>query len=135
MNEGGRAETEAPTGRARESGGSRAPATEGGAGGRTDDAHAVVQAAGPQAALRNLEAAAAPQQKVALRHHHVLEVHLPAAASATPVIVFGNRLPSYFNLYMWPHPSFKVQLPQMLARQHVVKIYVAVCFSKIIYRL
>lgn len=43
---------------------------------RTDDAHAVVQTAGAQAALRDLEATAAPQQQAGRRHAHPLKAHL-----------------------------------------------------------
>ena len=41
----------------------------------TNSAHAVVQAAGPQAPLRDLKAAALSQQHGALGHAHILSKH------------------------------------------------------------
>ena len=47
--------------------------------GEADQAHAVMDAAGPEAALRDLEAAPFAEQHVGRRHAHVLEQHFGGA--------------------------------------------------------
>ena len=57
--------------------------------GHADGAHAVVDAARAQAALRDLEAAAFAEQQVLDRHAHVLEQHLGVAVRR--VVVAEHR--------------------------------------------
>jgi hypothetical protein len=76
--------------------------------GQADQAHAVVDAAGAEAALGDLEATAFTEQDVADRHAHVLEIHLDMAVRRVVVaqhIQAGARCGS---LWCWraPGPCF-----------------------------
>ena len=59
--------------------------------GQADQAHAVVDAPGPEAALRDLEAAAFAEQDVVDRHAHVLEQHLHVAVRRVVVAEHVER--------------------------------------------
>ena len=59
--------------------------------GQADQAHAVVDAARSEAALRDLEAAAFAEQDVADRHAHVLEEHLHVAVRRVVVAEHRQR--------------------------------------------
>ena len=59
--------------------------------GHADHAHAMVDAAGPEAALRDLEAAAFAQQDVRRRHAHILEQHFGMAVRRVVIAEHGER--------------------------------------------
>ncbi len=58
--------------------------------GNADEPHAMVNAAGPEPALRDFEAASLPQQDVRDRHPHVLEDHLGVAVRRVVVAKYAQ---------------------------------------------